>query len=619
MLKGYNIVCISSIDWDFLWQRHQEIMSAFARNGNRVLFIENTGVRVPRFHDIPRLKKRIVNWIKSIRGFREEMANLYVYSPIILPFPYSRLACWFNRHIIMPPLKRWMGIMRFHDPVIWAYLPNAISLDIIDGLDSKLLIYDCVADFEELADSALKVRRAEAELIKKSDIIFAQGKILKEKCSRLNSNVHIFSGGVNSAVFRDGAVSWSVPADIGVIKKPIIGYTGGLHRHIDFELIKFIARVHPEWSIVMVGPLQADCSGLKDLPNVFLLGKKDFNILPAYINRFDAAFIPYLKNRYTETVFPTKVNEYHALGKPVISTALPEIIDFNAANNGLVWIASDYENFSRKLAQALESDNKAEQRRRIACSEKNSWDYRIEQMSVLIEEALKAKTRSVVDWQEIFSRMYRKAKRNILRLSIFFIAGYLLLFYTPVFWLAGKPLKISGVPKKADAIVVFAGGVGESGLAGEGYQERVESAVELYKKGYAEHIIFSSGYMHLFKEPLVMRALAVSLGVPSDEIFLEDHAVNTYENVVFSNAILKSHNWRSILLISSTYHMRRVRMVFQRNAKDIDVTYIPFKNNFFYMRTASKNIFSKKINMPQIKGIMHEYLGIVYYWWKGYI
>jgi len=58
MLKGKNIICISSIDWDFIWQQHQTIMSTFARNGNRVLFIENTGVRAPGVADAPRLIKR---------------------------------------------------------------------------------------------------------------------------------------------------------------------------------------------------------------------------------------------------------------------------------------------------------------------------------------------------------------------------------------------------------------------------------------------------------------------------------------------------------------------------------------------------------------------------------
>ena len=76
MFKGENIICISSIDWDFIWQQHQEIMSTFAKNKNRILFIENTGVRAPTITDLPRIRKRIINWLRSTKGFRKEMGNL---------------------------------------------------------------------------------------------------------------------------------------------------------------------------------------------------------------------------------------------------------------------------------------------------------------------------------------------------------------------------------------------------------------------------------------------------------------------------------------------------------------------------------------------------------------
>jgi len=167
--------------------------------------------------------------------------------------------------------------------------------------------------------------------------------------------------------------------------------------------------------------------------------------------------------------------------------------------------------------------------------------------------------------------------------------------------------------------VVFAGGVGESGRSGEGYQERVEYAVDLYKKGYAKHLIFSSGYMHIFKEPLVMRALAVSLGVPKGAIILEDQAVNTYENVKFSKEILEDRNWRNILLLSSPYHMRRASLVFRKIATNTNVIYLPVEKSVFYRRPRYTSILSRTIELRHIEGMLHECLGILYYWWKGYI
>ena len=112
MLRDKSILCFSTIDWGFLWQGHQEIMAALAEQGNRVLFIENTGVRAPVLRDLPRLRQRIRNWRRGVKGFRQERENLFVYSPVILPFPYSRLARWVNRILLGRSLRRWMRAAR---------------------------------------------------------------------------------------------------------------------------------------------------------------------------------------------------------------------------------------------------------------------------------------------------------------------------------------------------------------------------------------------------------------------------------------------------------------------------------------------------------------------------
>src|SRR6202030_2753455 len=98
------------------------------------------------------------------------------------------------------------------------------------------------------------------------------------------------------------------------------------------------------------------------------------------------------------------------------------------------------------------------------------------------------------------------------------IAIVLLLFYTNVIWWAAAPLRVTAPVEPADAIVVFAGGVGESGKAGGGAEERLQRAADLYKAGEAQHLVLSSGYVYSFHEADVMRALAVDLGVPSGAI-----------------------------------------------------------------------------------------------------
>ena len=406
------------------------------------------------------------------------------------------------------------------------------------------------------------------------------------------------------------------------IKRPIIGYIGGIHKHIDFDLLKFISQNNPELSIVLVGPVQTDTYEIGNFKNIILLGKKDFEELPYYINEFDVCIIPYLKSGYTATVYPTKLNEYHALGKPVISTALPEVEIFNNHNGGVVYIGKDYEDFSKNIVNALKEDGDGKKMERITAAEKNGWQNRIEEMSVIINKIIEDKRgRGEVGWERILVGIYNSARRRVVKVSFSILFLYYLIFYSPIIWYMAEPLKIIQQPKKVDAIVVFGGGAGESGVAGQGYEERVTYAVDLFKKGYAEHIIFSSGYTNIMKEPDVMKALAISLGVPADDIIVETNSSNTYKNVLNVKGILSEKGWNKILLVSSPYHIRRVSLVFNRNAKEIDVVYTPTPRSQFYdydINSKGSNFF-KKTTLKQLQGFNHEYLGIIYYWWKGYV
>jgi hypothetical protein len=137
MPKKHNIVCISTIDWDFVWQGHQEIMSTLASQGHRVLFIENTGVRRATIGDLPRLKHRLKNWRRGVKGFRRVMDNLYVYAPVVLPFPYSRIARAFNRAVMAFVLRRWIKTMHFDSPIVWTWLPTALAMEVIRVVDAR--------------------------------------------------------------------------------------------------------------------------------------------------------------------------------------------------------------------------------------------------------------------------------------------------------------------------------------------------------------------------------------------------------------------------------------------------------------------------------------------------
>lgn len=622
MLKNENIICISSIDWDFIWQGHQEIMSNLAANGNRVLFIENTGVRTPGIRDIGRIRQRIKNWFKGVKGIRQENENLYIYSPLVLPFPYSRIARFINRNLVFPVLERWMKILDFNNPIIWTFLPTPLSLDIVEGFKRKLLIYYCIDSFTVSSTAAKKIKKSEIKLLKKADAVFVTSTQLEDYCSKYNSNVHKFPFAVNFDKFQKARLeNNNIIKELENIPGPIVGYVGGIHKWIDQHLVEQVVRKLKDYSFVFLGPVQTKISLLSHLKNIYFLGKQEHNRIPFFIKNFDVCIIPYSLTDYTKNVYPTKLNEYHAMGKPVVSTDLPEVNEYNTEFGELVFIGRSSEEFAERIREAIQKDDTQLERERIKVAQENSWLARIENMSEIITKEIERNAQSYIDWRDSLIRIYKTTQRKFIKVVVNILIFYALIFYTPLIWFFAKPLKISQDLKRVDAIVVFAGGVGESGKAGQGYQERVKYAIDLYNQGLAKHLVFSSGYTYIFHEPEIMKALAISLGVPKEAIILEDKPKNTYENVINIDKILNTRSWDKIILVSSPYHMLRASLVFKKFAADKEVIYSPISKSLFYQHgiNLEGRRTLRQANLMQLNAILHEYLGIAYYFFKGYI
>src|SRR5436853_3992861 len=186
-----DIVCISSIDWDFIWQGHQEIMSTLAASGNRVLFVENTGVRTPSLKDLPRVSDRLRNWWRGTKGFRTERDNLFVYSPLLLPLPYSRLAGVINRFLMARALRRWMRAAGFGRPVVWTFLPTPLVRTMIPLLDPIATIYYCIDDFAASSSAAKRIRESEEQLFRDVDRVFVTSEKLRERAAQFNPSVSL--------------------------------------------------------------------------------------------------------------------------------------------------------------------------------------------------------------------------------------------------------------------------------------------------------------------------------------------------------------------------------------------------------------------------------------------
>jgi uncharacterized SAM-binding protein YcdF (DUF218 family)/glycosyltransferase involved in cell wall biosynthesis len=613
MVRQPDVLCLSTIDWDFIWQGHQEIMSRLAADGHRVLFIENTGVRSASVRDLPRLRQRIRNWWRGTKGFREERPNLFVLSPLLLPWPYFRPSRWINRFVLLRTLRRWMHATSFYHPIVWTFLPTPLARDLIAALEPLLTIYYCIDDLPSSSPGARRIIPSEERLFREADLVFVTSERLRERAARCSDRVHVFPFGVSLERFDEARrANQAVPADLRSLKRPVIGYVGGLHQWVDQDLVAAAAADMPDATFAFVGPEQTDVSTLRRCPNIRLFGMREHDELPNYVKGFDVGIVPYRLTEYTANVYPTKLNEYLSMGIPVVATDLPEIRRFNAGYGNVVEIAGSAPAFCGAIRAALADSAPPEIDRRIAVAHQNSWAMRLAEMNRLIDEALDRRSATGQRWDETLRRVYRKTRQRALQLTLTVIAVYGLVFDTNAVWWLAAPLQMSAAPVHADAVVVFAGGVGESGKAGGGAQERLKRAVDLYRGGFAPALILSSGYVYSFHEAEVMRALAVDQGVPAAAIVLEEHATNTYQNVRFVDAILRDHQWRRILLVSSPYHMRRALLVWRKQAADIEVTPTPVTSSQFYDH-------ARGATLEQVRGILQEYIAIFAYWRRGWL
>ena len=392
MISGKDIIIISGIEWDALWQGSQEIAERLAKGGNRVLYIENMGVRAPTWGDKRRVAMRVKSWARSLssRGVRQVTPNLFVCSPIVMP-PFGHARQRYLNRRLLTLIAQVATSLGMRDPLLWTFLPTDTALDLINlfrARSSSTVIYHCTADFSELTPESVRLHQSEKELLLLSDVVFVTCRQLAEYCAPWNAKVHIFPNGVSLDVFtqHNGKPE---PPDVSIlnsIARPIIGYIGGLHRFVDFNLLTEMVRLRPEWSWVFVGPIQTSLQGLDRLPNVHLVRQQPHERLGQFLSKFDVCIVPYLKNSATATVVPTKVNEYLAAGKPVVSTELITVSEFNKQHQVLRIAPSRPSEFLKAMEDSLQApDDLRTIARRTRVAELNDWQVHLEGMSALIQ------------------------------------------------------------------------------------------------------------------------------------------------------------------------------------------------------------------------------------------
>ena len=217
----------------------------------------------------------------------------------------------------------------------------------------------------------------EKELMEKSDVCFATARQLLEDRKEWSSNFHLIPNGAEFEHFsRVQTEKLPVPSEMQKIKGPIVGFVGGISDWINLELIEEAATELPNYSFIMIGPVDTDIDGLKRLKNVFFLGPKSYTDLPNYIQCFDMCLIPFKINKLTKSVNPIKMYEYFSSGKPVIATPMQEVVLFK----DIVDIVENKEQMVQAITNIAENSDEYNSQeainKRRQIGKENSWDSR---------------------------------------------------------------------------------------------------------------------------------------------------------------------------------------------------------------------------------------------------
>ena len=385
MLTGRDVVLISGVDWDPLWQSPQEIATRLVAAGNRVLYVENTGVRAPRLDDLHRVIHRLAAWGRGVGRSSSAGGSLSIVSPLVLPPFGSRLSHSLNRVLVNASVRRRAQRLGMREPIVWTWLPTDTALTIAEALrlPSRTLVYFCTGSFESLTPRVERLRRVERDLVARADLVLVHTQALYDARRPWARRLAIVPPLVDLAAFPRAPVREAPP------ERPVVGYVGGLHRLVDYDLLAECVRRTPEWTWAFVGPVQTDVSSVAGQPNVEIRGAVAHDALAAQIAGFDVCIVPYARTTATEDVAPTKINEYLAVGRPVVATDLPWVREFQARDPVLEVVPPEPDAFLAAVRRALASSHDrggAEARRRAAVA--SNWEAGLEGISRLVDEVL---------------------------------------------------------------------------------------------------------------------------------------------------------------------------------------------------------------------------------------
>lgn len=364
-----DIVCLSHLRWDFVYQRPQHLMSRSACE-RRVFFVEEPifGAPVPKLE----ISARNCGVVVVVPHLPEGLSDNEVAAT--------------EQSLLLDDLFLEYNIS---DYILWYYTPMALAFTW--HLEPLLTVYDCMDELSAFKFAPPNLKQREAELLACADLVFTGGYSLYEAKCHLHPNIHPFPSSIDPAHFRKARKGLADPEDQADIPHPRLGFFGVIDERMDIEMLAGIADAKPDWHLVMIGPVvKIDPADLPRRPNIHYLGGRDYSNLPAYLSGWNIAMLPFARNESTRYISPTKTPEYLAAGIPTISTSIRDVVH-PYGKQGLVEISDTPAEFvaaaERLMRSEFDYDAWLSQVDEMLAS--NSWDSTWARMMHLIDLTVK--------------------------------------------------------------------------------------------------------------------------------------------------------------------------------------------------------------------------------------
>ncbi|MBI1224921.1 MAG: glycosyltransferase [Bacteroidetes bacterium] len=269
-----------------------------------------------------------------------------------------------------------MKTLGFHRPVVVNAFNPFLGVFLARQFNEKALIYYCYDEISAAKWAGKHGERLERKFMQQADAVVTSSTPLFMAKQHIAKRSFLVKNGVDFNLFNDSSSTVSRPSRT-------IGYLGSLDERLDYNLLESTVISMPNYQFVFVGRINSqEVERLRCLPNVELVGSQPVASLPSWVQKFGVCMIPFLKNKLTAGIYPLKINEYFAAGKPVVTTDFGDLDDFRH----LVSVADTPKQFAKALEAALENDGRSQQR--IAFAHGNSWQQRAADMGIAIQQVV---------------------------------------------------------------------------------------------------------------------------------------------------------------------------------------------------------------------------------------